>query len=63
MAELFLDGRVQSFNLVVGDSLKIPVDVPQRISNEGPDELVFMALCTPRFKAENYYDVDDQLSK
>ncbi|NVK11382.1 MAG: cupin domain-containing protein [Gammaproteobacteria bacterium] len=63
MAELFLDGRVQSFNLAVGDSLRIPVDVPQRITNEGPEELVFMALCSPRFKAENYYDIEDQFSK
>lgn len=62
-AELFLDGRVQSFTLAVGDSLRIPVDVPQRIFNDGPEELVFMALCTPRFRTENYVDVEEQLNK
>lgn len=62
-AELFLDGRVQSFNLTVGDSLRIPENVPQRITNTGNEELVFMALCTPRFKTENYIDVEEQLSK
>lgn len=41
-----------------GDVILIPPMVRQRIENPGPEDLVFLALCTPRFRAENYIDDD-----
>ncbi|MFT5114892.1 MAG: mannose-6-phosphate isomerase-like protein (cupin superfamily) [Parasphingorhabdus sp.] len=32
-----------------GDTVLIPAMCRQRISNPGPDDLIFLALCTPRF--------------
>jgi mannose-6-phosphate isomerase-like protein (cupin superfamily) len=43
-----------------GDVVVIPADVRQRIHNSGSEDLVFLALCTPRFQAENYVDLEDE---
>lgn len=43
--------------VAVGDVVVIPALCPQRISNIGDDDLVFLAICTPRFVAENYQSV------
>ncbi len=37
-----------------GDVVLIPPNVEQRITNTGESDLVFLALCTPRFRSENY---------
>jgi len=37
----------------VGDVVVIPPGQPQRITNIGADDLVFLAVCTPRFQPEN----------
>lgn len=42
----------------VGDVVLIPPGVRQRIHNPGPGDLVFLALCTPRFTWAAYDDVD-----
>lgn len=34
--------------------------VPQRIANLGDGDLVFLALCTPRFVSEAYQDAEDK---
>lgn len=39
-----------------GDVILIPPMVRQRIENPGPDDLVFLAICTPRFAVESYID-------
>ena len=36
------------------DVVNIPADVPQRITNTGETDLVFLCVCTPRFKPESY---------
>jgi mannose-6-phosphate isomerase-like protein (cupin superfamily) len=41
-----------------GDAVLIPPGCPQRIRNTGGGDLVFLALCTPRFLPENYRDTD-----
>lgn len=41
-----------------GDVVLIPPGCRQRIANAGPADLVFLAVCTPRFRPENYADVD-----
>ncbi len=37
-----------------GDVVVIPAGAAQRIRNDGPDDLVFLALCTPPFRPEAY---------
>lgn len=41
-----------------GDTVVIPAGVRQRILNSGEDDLIFLALCTPRFVPENYRDLE-----
>lgn len=43
-----------------GDVVVIPAEVPQQITNVGQDDLVFYAICTPRFRQANYRDVDPE---
>lgn len=57
------EGRVQLGDgsdqiLTAGDAVVIPPRVPQRIANTGDDDLVFLAVCTPRFRPDAYDDVD-----
>jgi oxalate decarboxylase/phosphoglucose isomerase-like protein (cupin superfamily) len=41
-----------------GDVVVIPPLVSQRISNIGETDLVFLALCTPRFQRKAYEDTE-----
>jgi mannose-6-phosphate isomerase-like protein (cupin superfamily) len=41
-----------------GDVVLIPPGVRQRIRNDGTDDLVFLALCTPRFTPACYVDLE-----
>jgi mannose-6-phosphate isomerase-like protein (cupin superfamily) len=40
-----------------GDVVRIPPMCRQRIANVGKTDLIFLAICTPRFRRENYEDV------
>ncbi len=40
------------------DVVVIPPGVRQRIENTGDGDLVFLALCTPRFRQEAYREVE-----
>lgn len=56
-------GRVEVGNLppkvvVPGDLVYIPPGCPQRITNTGEDDLLFLAICSPRFVPEVYLDID-----
>ena len=42
-----------------GDTVVIPAGMRQRIRNSGEEELIFLALCTPRFVPEHYQDLED----
>ena len=42
----------------VGDVVLIPPGAEQRITNTGDIDLVFLALCTPRFRQERYIATD-----
>jgi mannose-6-phosphate isomerase-like protein (cupin superfamily) len=42
-----------------GDVVRIPPMCRQRIANIGTEDLVFLAVCTPRFKVDVYEDIDD----
>ena len=41
-----------------GDVVVIPLMCRQRITNVGKGDLVFLAVCTPRFEQRNYEDVE-----
>jgi mannose-6-phosphate isomerase-like protein (cupin superfamily) len=56
-------GRVEVGNLPVqnvgpDDVVLIPPGCRQRITNSGDEDLVFLAVCTPRFRSVNYEDID-----
>ena len=56
------EGRVEIGNLgpedvTRGDLVIIPPGCPQRIQNIGKTDLVFLAICTPRFSCEKYADI------
>ena len=42
-----------------GHVVLIPPGERQRIHNPGPGDLVFLAICSPRFRPENYRDIED----
>ena len=41
-----------------GDVVRIPPGERQRIANTGPGDLVFLAICTPRFVLEAYEELE-----
>jgi len=41
-----------------GDLVYIPSSAAQRIENDGDRDLIFLALCTPRFTPEVYQDIE-----
>lgn len=41
-----------------GDTVFIPADAAQRIANTGDEDLVFLAICTPRFVPQCYEDLE-----
>lgn len=40
------------------DTVLIPPDTSQKITNTGTVELEFLCICTPRFKPENYHNLE-----
>jgi mannose-6-phosphate isomerase-like protein (cupin superfamily) len=47
-------GELEPTVVLAGDIVRIPPDTPQRISNTGNQDLVFYAICSPRFTPECY---------
>lgn len=45
-----------------GDVAVIPAGVAQRIVNLGDEDLVFLAVCTPRFLPECYEDLEAEVA-
>ena len=45
------------------DTVFIPPGVAQQIINTGDEELQFLCICTPRFKQENYRNLEDEIEK
>ena len=41
------------------DVVLIPPHCPQKITNIGDKDLIFLAVCTPRFTPEAYQDLED----
>ena len=42
-----------------GDTVVIPKNAPQRISNTGEEDLLFLCFCVPRFISENYQSLEE----
>ncbi len=53
--EGFLELNEESgYELSKGDLFRIPKDVPQRITNRGDGDLLFLCFCTPAFSDQCY---------
>ncbi|MFW5851556.1 MAG: cupin domain-containing protein [Bacteroidota bacterium] len=50
-------GNETSRHMKKFDVVSIPAGERQRILNTGIDDLVFLAICTPRFVKENYVEL------
>ena len=53
-------GDLPSREVGQGDIVIIPPMCRQRITNIGQDDLVFLAICTPRFMSDVYEGVEDE---
>jgi mannose-6-phosphate isomerase-like protein (cupin superfamily) len=47
-------GTLPPASVSAGDVVRIPAGVPQRLTNVADDDLVFFAVCTPRFVQSAY---------
>jgi mannose-6-phosphate isomerase-like protein (cupin superfamily) len=52
-------GKLPPEEVSAGDIVLIPPMRRQRITNTGSDDLVFLAICTPRFSDDAYEDIED----
>jgi oxalate decarboxylase/phosphoglucose isomerase-like protein (cupin superfamily) len=50
-------GKIPPREVNVGDVVLIPPLCRQRITNTGPEDLLFLAICTPRFSNDVYEDM------
>jgi mannose-6-phosphate isomerase-like protein (cupin superfamily) len=64
---VILDGRgrvevggLPPQDVKASDVVLIPPSCPQRITNLGPGDLAFLAICTPRFRQDAYEDIDEE---
>jgi mannose-6-phosphate isomerase-like protein (cupin superfamily) len=44
-----------------GDVVLIPPSCRQRITNLGKEDLIFLAICSPRFRQEAYEDIEEAI--
>lgn len=56
-------GQQAAKNVTAGDTVLIPAMCRQRISNIGNEDLIFLAICTPRFRNEVYQDLEPVANK
>jgi mannose-6-phosphate isomerase-like protein (cupin superfamily) len=52
-------GNLPPQNVNVGDVVLIPPMCRQRITNTGSVDLIFLAICSPRFSNDVYEDIED----
>lgn len=55
---VFLGGNHAGIEVQPGSLVVIPPGTTQSIQNEGTEDLIFLALCCPRFEETNYRAVD-----
>jgi peroxiredoxin/mannose-6-phosphate isomerase-like protein (cupin superfamily) len=56
-------GKLPPTEVREGDVVLIPKMCRQRITNTGADDLVFLAICTPRFSDAVYEDINNNLDE
>lgn len=47
-------GDGEEYRVRAGDTVAIPAGCPQQIANLGPDDLLFLCVCVPRFTPACY---------
>ena len=47
-------GTDAACDVASGDVVIVPANTRQRIKNTGEDDLLFLAICSPRFQKKNY---------
>jgi mannose-6-phosphate isomerase-like protein (cupin superfamily) len=52
-------GDLPAQEVSAGDVVLVPPLCRQRIANVGEQDLVFFAICTPRFRPEAYQSIED----
>jgi mannose-6-phosphate isomerase-like protein (cupin superfamily) len=52
-------GKLPPQEVIAGDIVLIPPMCLQRITNMGPEDLIFLAICSPRFTQDVYEDIED----
>ncbi len=55
-------GNLPPHDVQPGDIIIIPPMCRQRITNIGQDDLVFLAICTPRFTNDAYEDLEGNMN-
>lgn len=53
-------GPLEPTRVVPGDIVVIPPQIDQRITNTGHADLLFLCLCNPGFREENYLDTESE---
>lgn len=53
-------GQLPPHDVISGDVVLIPPMCRQRITNTGSEDLIFLAICTPRFSDTAYEDIEDK---
>ena len=51
-------GELSPQDVNPGDVVLIPPMCRQRITNKGQEDLIFLAICTPRFTEDAYEDIE-----
>ena len=55
-------GGLPPQDVASGDVVLIPPGCPQRITNTGIEDLLFLAICSPRFAQAAYEDIEQDAS-
>ena len=53
-------GDLPPQDVAPGDVIVIPAGCRQRITCTGPSDLIFLVVCTPRFDAANYINLEEE---
>jgi mannose-6-phosphate isomerase-like protein (cupin superfamily) len=56
-------GKLPPQEVTAGNIVLIPPMCRQRVTNIGTEDLVFFAICSPRFSQDVYEDIDDAAKK
>ncbi len=55
-------GKLAAQEIKCGDVVLIPPECRQRITNIGTGDLIFLAICSPRFQQNAYEDIEEEMN-